>query len=97
MSSQNKNQTFDDLSFLILLSLFRVLYFNIRGVHANLYESAVAGSDYDVLICAESKVSDPRHLSDLNIAGFGCPEQNSTPRAQGMALDVREGFHRFCR
>ena len=36
----------------------RVLYSNIRGLHATLYELAVAGSDYDCLVCAESKVSE---------------------------------------
>ena len=40
----------------------RVLYYNIRRLHANLDELAVAGSDYDVLVCAKSKVSDRRHL-----------------------------------
>ena len=32
----------------------RVLYYNIRGLHINLDELAVAGSDYDVLVGAES-------------------------------------------
>ena len=76
----------------------RVLYSNIRGVHANLDELAVAGSDYDVLVSAESKVSDHRHLSEIRIPGIGCPQRlwNSTPGAQSMALYVREGFHSFC-
>ena len=42
--------------------------------------------------------SDRRHLSELPIPGFGCPQQrlqNSTPAAQGMALYVREGFCSF--
>ena len=47
----------------------RVLYSNIRGLHVNLVELAVAGSDYDVLICAEFKVSDRRHLSELRVLG----------------------------
>ena len=34
----------------------RFLYSNIRGLHVNLDELTVAGSDYDVLVCAESKV-----------------------------------------
>ena len=75
-----------------------VLYSNISGLHANLDELAVAGSDYDVLVCAESKVSDRRHLSELRIPYFGCPQQrlrNSTPGAQGIALHVREGRFRF--
>ena len=48
----------------------RVLYFNIRGLHANLDELVMAGSDYDVFVCAESKVSDRRHLSELRIPGW---------------------------
>ena len=51
-----------------------------------------------MMVCAETKVSDRRHLSELRISGFGCPQQrlrNSTPGAQGMALDVREGFRAF--
>ena len=43
----------------------RVLYSNIRGLHANLDQLAVDGSDFDVLVRAESKVSDRRHLSEL--------------------------------
>ena len=87
----------------------RVLYSNIRGLHANFYEFAVAGSDYDVLICSVSKVSDSRHLSELCIPCFCCPQQrflvprstrsswcpNSTPGAQGMAIYVMEGFRSF--
>ena len=72
----------------------RVLDSNIRGLHANLDEYAVAGSDYGVLVCAESKVSDRRHHSELRIPGFYCPQQRlrySTPGAQGR-LDVREGL-----
>ena len=52
----------------------RVLYSNIRGLRADLDEFSVAGSDFDVLVCAESKLSDRRHLSELHILGFGCPE-----------------------
>ena len=76
----------------------RVLYSNMRGLHPNLDELAVAGSDYDVLFCSESKVSDLHHLSELHISGFGCPHlrlRNFTHGAQGMAFYVREGFHLF--
>ena len=37
-----------------------VLYSNIHGLHANLDE--LAGSDYDVLVCAKSKVLLPPSL-----------------------------------
>ena len=43
----------------------RVLYSNIRGLHDKLDELTVALSDDDVLVWAESKVSDRRHLSEL--------------------------------
>ena len=75
-----------------------VLYSNIRGLHANMDELALAGSGYDVLVCTESKVSDRRHLLKLHISRFGCPQErlrNSTPGIQGMALYVRERFHSF--
>ena len=52
----------------------RVLYSNIRCLHANLDDLAVAGPDY-VLVCAESKVFYRRHLSELGIPGVGCPQQ----------------------
>ena len=58
----------------------------------------MAGLDHDVLVCAESKASNGRHLSELHIPGFGCPQQrlrNSTPGVQGMALYVREGVRSF--
>ena len=72
----------------------RVLYSNIRRLHANLDELAVAGSDYNFLVCAESKVSDRRHLSELPISGFGCHQKrlrNSITGAKRMAFYVREG------
>ena len=76
----------------------QVLYSNICDLQAYWDELAVAGSDYDVLVCAEYKVSDRRHLSELRIHGLGCSKQTlriSTPGAKGMALYVREGFCSF--
>ena len=76
----------------------RVLYSNICGLLANLDELSEAGLDYDVLVCAESKVSDCCHLSELRIPNFSCPKQrlwNSSPGALGMALYVRELFCSF--
>ena len=54
---------------------FRVLYSYIRDLHFNLDELvAEARLDYDVLVTAETKVSDCRHLLQLHIPGFGCPQ-----------------------
>ena len=36
--------------------------FSMYGLHANMDELAVPGSDYDGLVCAESIVSDHSHL-----------------------------------
>ena len=50
------------------------------------------------MVCVEMEVSDRRHLSELRVPGFGCPQQslrNSTPGAHVMALYVREGFRAF--
>ena len=65
----------------------RVLYSNIRGLHANLDELAVAVSDYDILVRAKSKVSDRRHLSEVPYPRLWLPQQrlrNSTHGSQGM-------------
>ena len=55
----------------------QVRYPNIRGLHANLDELTVPGSDYDVLVCAESKVSNHRHLSELRMPGFVVSDSNA--------------------
>ena len=47
----------------------------MRGLHVNLGELALAGSDYDVLRCAESKVSDSCHLSELCILALVAPNR----------------------
>ena len=54
----------------IQVQILIVLYSNICGLHADLEALSVAGSDYDVLVCADSKVSDLRHLSELLIPCF---------------------------
>ena len=51
-----------------------VFYSNFGGLHANLDELAVAGSEYDDLVCADSKVYDRLHLSEHRIPGIGCPQ-----------------------
>ena len=56
-------------------SRVQVLYSIIRGLHANLDKLAVAGSDYDVLVCAVSKVSDRCHLSELRILALVAPNR----------------------
>ena len=66
-----------------------VLYSNIRGLHANLDELAVTGPDYDVLVSAESKVSDRCHLSELCINALVAPNRGCrTPRSLLLLLII---------
>ena len=70
----------------------RVLYSNIHGLHANLDELAVARSDYDVLVCAQSKISDRRLLSELRI-----PSWLWLPRTEAEELHTRSpGYGSLC-
>ena len=53
-----------------------VLYSNIRGLQTNLDELAVARSDYDVLVCTESKLGSDHCLVscvlrvELSVPGY---------------------------
>ena len=54
----------------------RTLCSNVRGLagnHSEFYISdlTVASSQYDILLCSETLVSDMRHLSEIPIPGFG--------------------------
>ena len=77
----------------------RVIDSKICDRHANLDELAVAGSGYDILVCAKSKVSGRRRLSELCIPGFGCPNRGFStyfpPGALSMTLYVRKRFRSF--
>ena len=53
----------------------RILYSNIRGLHANLSELSISSADFDVLCLSETLVSDRRHISELRVAGFEGPQQ----------------------
>ena len=48
----------------------------------------VASSQYDMLLCSETLVSDLRHVTELLVPGFGRPVllcRGRLPRARGMA------------
>ena len=52
---------------------YRLLSSNVRGQSGNLSDLAVASSQYDILLCSETLVSDLRHVSELLVPGFGRP------------------------
>ena len=73
----------------------RMLYSNIRGLHKNIKDLAMASRQSDIVFCSETLVSNLRHISELLMPGFKKPillKRDSIPRALGMAIYVREGF-----
>ena len=63
----------------------------------NLSDLTVASSQYDILLCSETLVSDMRHVSELLVQGFCRPVlcRGKMPRACGMAAYVRDGYGAF--
>lgn len=73
----------------------RVLYSNVRGLHKNIRDLTVVSRSYDIIICAETLVSDYRHKAELKIPGFCQPllvRRNPGNRRRGMAVYIRDGF-----
>ena len=66
----------------------RVMFTNIKGLHGNRDELAIAATKFDVVACAETKVTGRRHVSELLLPGFKAP----TLLLRGMALFVRSGL-----
>ena len=73
----------------------RMLYSNIRGLHANLHDLIAASRQFDVVFCSETLVSNFRSPKELLIPGFKQPQllmRNQRERGQGMAVYIRNGF-----
>ena len=51
----------------------RILCSNVRGLAGNVSDLTVALSQYDILLCSETLVSDIRHVSEVLVPGFGRP------------------------
>ena len=70
----------------------------MRGLSKNLSDVTVASSQYDLLLCSETLISDRRHMSKLLVPGFGRPvllRRNGIPRALAMAAYVRAEYGAF--
>ena len=64
------------------------------------YELAIAATKFDVVACAETKVTGRRHLSELLLPGFKAPTlllRGARPNGLGMALFVRSDLSVFWR
>ena len=76
----------------------RLLCRNVRGLAGNISDLTVASSQYDILLCSETLVSDMRHVSELLVPGFGRPVllcRERMPRARGNAAHVQDGYGAF--
>ena len=49
----------------------RLLCSNVQGLAGNLNDLTVVSSQYDILLCSETLVSDMRHMPELLVPGFG--------------------------
>ena len=62
------------------------------------FDLTVASSQYVILLCSETLVSDMRHVSEVLVPGFCRPVllcRGKMPRARGMAAYVRDGYGAF--
>ena len=76
----------------------RLLCSNVLSLAGNLGDLTVASSQYDILLCSETLVSDARHVLELLVPGFGRPVslcRGRMSRARGMAAYVRDGYRAF--
>ena len=65
-----------------------ILCSNVPGLAGNHSDLTVASSQYDILLCSETLVSDMRHVSEILVSGFGRPVllyKGKMPRARRMA------------
>ena len=72
----------------------RILCSNVRALAGNLSDLTVALSQYDILLCSETLVSDMRHVSEVLVPGFSCPVllcRGKMPRSRGLAAYARNG------
>ena len=78
----------------------RILCSNVRDLAGNLSDLTVASSQYDILLCSETLVSDMRHASEVLVPGFCRPVllcRGKMPQARWMAAYVRDGYGAFRR
>ena len=51
----------------------RILCSNVWGLAANLSDLTLASSQYDILLCSETLVSDMRHVPEVLVPGLCLP------------------------
>ena len=74
-----------------VLAVCKIFHSNVRGLARNHSDQTMALSQYDILFCSETLVSDKHHVSELLVLGFGRPVllcQGKMLRARGMVAYV---------
>ena len=51
----------------------RILCSNVQGLSRNLSDLTMASSQFDILLCSKTVVSDMHHVSELLVPGLGHP------------------------
>ena len=72
-----------------------IMFTNINGLHGNRDELAIAATKFHVVVCAETKVTGRRQVSELLLPGFKAPTlllRGARPNGLDMALFVRSGL-----
>ena len=86
------------LACVVMYLLFAEYSSNVRGLAVNLSDLTVASSQYDILLCFETFVSDMCHVWEVLVPGFCRPVllcRGTMSRARGMAAYVRDGYGAF--
>ena len=71
------------------------MFTNINSLYGNRDELAIAATKFDVVACAETKVTGRRHVSELLLPGFKAPTlllRGALPNGLGMTLFLRSGL-----
>ena len=79
-------------------AICRILCSNMWGLAGNLSDLTVASSQYDILLCSETLVSDMRCVSEVLVPSFCRPVmlcRGKMPWARGIAAYVRDGYGAF--
>ena len=86
------------MTFVALSCSNTLLCSNVRGLAGNLSDLTVASSQYDMLLCSETLVSDMRQVSKVLVRDFCRPVllcRGKMSRVRGMAAYVRDGYGAF--
>ena len=76
----------------------RILCSSEQALARSLNDLTEASSQYDILLCSETLVSDMRHVWELLVPGFGRPVllcRGKMAQARGIAAYVRDGYGAF--